>query len=136
MRVPSRWVAWASWTVSTLLVVSALVLPRRGDGTFDGAFFTLLVLQALTFATARLVLARARPRNSVSWLFVAVGLLVALWLVTNRYQHYALVVRSEPLPLAEFVAWLQTWPYVPALGIFVTLLPQLFPTGRWLRSPS
>ena len=129
---PSRRAAWTLWTTTVLLVVTALLLPGNGNdaGTFAGASFALFVLQALTFATVGLVLARSRPRNSVSWLFGAVGLFVGLYMVTNRYQHYALVLRPETLPLGEVAAWLQTWLYVPALGIFVTLLPQLVPTGR------
>jgi len=129
---PSRGAAWTLWTTTLLLVVTALLLPGNGDddGVFAGASFALFVLQALTFATVGLVLARSRPRNSVSWLFGAVGLFVALYMVTNRYQHHALVVSPEPLPFGELAAWLQTWLYVPALGIFVTLLPQLVPTGR------
>ncbi len=132
-RTPRRWLAWVPWSLTVGLITTALVLPPNGsvpDASLDGwPFLLLLTTQGLTFATVGLVLARARPDNSVSWLFSVVGVFVGVYLVTERYQYYALVVRPE-LPLGELAAWLQAWTYVPALGVVVTLLPQLFPTGR------
>jgi len=127
------WVAWLPWSATIGLIGLTLVLPPNSGAEVapvDRALPLLLMLQALTFATVGLVIARSQPRNSVAWLFATVGLFVGLYLATERYQHYALVVRPGELPLGELTAWLQTWLYIPALGIFVTLLPQLFPTGR------
>ena len=126
------WLAWTLWSATTLLVATAVVLPANlsaptGDG--DWGFFLLLLIQSVTFATVGLILARARPDNAVSWLFLFVGLMVAVYMVAERYQYLALVVRPG-LPFGEFTAWLQAWTYVPALGVIVTMLPQLFPTGR------
>ena len=130
----ARRLAWLSLTLSLLLVTASVSLPPNtadGEALYGGwPLFILFGVQALTFATVGLVLARARPDNAVSWMFAGVGVIVALYVFVERYQHYALVVRPGGLPGGEFAAWLQTWLYVPALGIFVTLLPQLFPTGR------
>ncbi len=131
---PRAWLPWLPWAVTVLFVSTALLLPPNRsvieDSLDDGwVFFLLLLLQALTFATVGLVLARARPDNAVSWLFVFVGVSVGLYLVAERYQYLALVVRPG-LPFGELAAWLQSWTFVPALGVIITLLPQLFPTGR------
>jgi hypothetical protein len=128
------WLPWLPWVVTVLFVATALLLPFNRsvpqESVDDGwAFFLLLLLQALTFATVGLVLARARPDNAVSWLFAFVGISVGLYLVAERYQYLALEVRPT-LPFGELAAWLQSWTFVPALGVIVTLLPQLFPTGR------
>ncbi len=129
-----RRIAWCLWLTTLTLVLVSAVLPSgppEGDTFIDRTgLLVLLVLQALTFATVGLVLVRARPDNSVSWLFSAVGLFVALQQVADSYQEYALVVRPEGPPLGELAAWLAMWLYVPALVIIITLLPQLFPTGR------
>ena len=134
MRVSSRAVAWGLTATTGGLVAASLalfvVVRSGGDGLVDLPFTTLLVGQTLTFASVGCVLARARPENSVSWLFVSVGLFVAMYLFAEHYQRLALVSRPDELPLGEFAAWVKSWMYVPALGIFVTLLPQLFPTGR------
>lgn len=131
---PRAWLAWMPWSITVLLAMTALLLPPNRsvirDSVDDGwTFFLLLLLQALTFSTVGLVLARARPDNAVSWLFAFVGVSVGVYMVAERYQYFALVVRPG-LPFGEFAAWLQSWTFVPALGVIVTLLPQLFPTGR------
>jgi len=140
LRPPTRlpWLPWLPWpwlpwTLTVLLVTTALLLPPNGSAPGstrdEWAFFLLLMAQALTFATVGLVLARAKPDNAVSWLFLFVGVSVGIYMFTERYQHLALVVRPE-LPFGTFAAWLQAWTFVPALGVIVTMLPQLFPTGR------
>jgi hypothetical protein len=72
----------------------------------------------------------------VRWVLLAltVGLLVvAILLPASLPQERG---RGWPsflllrLPLGREAAWLQTWMYVPALGVVTTLLPLLFPTGR------
>ena len=93
-----------------------------------GSVFFLLVAAAI--ATVGLVIFRAHPRHAIGWLFSGVGIFVGLFLALERYQYYALQVRPGDLPLGELAAWLQAWLYVPALAIVVTVLPQLFPTGR------
>ncbi len=128
----ARHVRWVLLALTVVLLVVAILLPaslpqERGQGW---PFFLLLTAQALTFSTVGLVLVGAQPGNAVSWLFAIVGVVVALYLVTERYQYLALVVHDGELPLGQAAAWLQTWMYVPALGVVTTLLPLLFPTGR------
>ena len=128
----ARHLRWWLLALTVVLLAVAILLPaslpqERGQGW---PFFLLLTAQALTFSTVGLVLVGAQPGNAVSWLFAIVGVVVALYLVTERYQHLALVVHDGELPLGLAAAWLQTWMYVPALGVVTTLLPLLFPTGR------
>lgn len=133
VRKPARLLVWAPWLMTLLFVAVHLALPSGStgsDGSEERALTLLLTLQALTFATVGLVIGRALPRHSIAWLFASVGVLVGLYLAAGSYQHYALGVRSRELPLAELAAWSQTWLYVPALSIFIFVLPQVFPTGR------
>ena len=125
----ARWLLLAS---TVLLLAVAVVLPASpsDEGGQGWAFFLLLTAQALTFSVVGLVLIGAQPRNAVSWLFAVVGVFVALYLFAERYQHYALVAREGELPLGAAASWLQTWLYVPALGVVTTVLPLLFPSGQ------
>lgn len=120
-----------AWTLSglTLAMVAAGVALRAVavDPPFE---IWLFVVQALAFGTVGLLIATRRPGNTVGWLFVAVGLVVASYVLAVVYQHHALVVHDGALPFGTAAAWLQAWVYVPALGTFVTFVPQLFPTGR------
>ena len=129
-----RWPAWVPFGATLVLVAVSLVLPVNDtdrDGLFEGlALSALLTLQAVTFAAVGLVIGRAWARDSIAWMFALVGIFVALYLVAERYQYYALVLQEGEPPLGELAAWLQAWLYVPALGIVVIVLPQVFPTGR------
>ncbi|WP_432479041.1 hypothetical protein [Nocardioides sp. GXQ0305] len=130
-----RWVAWVPFAVTVLLVAGSLMLPqeRRYDTADLVPVWVLnlvLDVQALTFATVSLVILRARPGHAIGRLFAGVGMFVGLYLFAERYQYYSLVFSTGDLPLDELAAWLQSWTYVPALAIVVTVLPQLFPDGR------
>jgi len=133
-RSGRRWVAWIPWSITVMLVAVSLLLPQErlveDELVSSDLLAVLLIVQALTFAIVGLVISRARPHHAIGWLFNGVGIFVGLYLAAERYQHYALVVRPGELPLGELAAWLQAWLYVPALGIVVSVLPQLFPTGR------
>ena len=134
-RSQRLWVAWIPFTITMGLVAASLLLPQDRPPEEDpfiqsGVLAALLTIQAVTFATVGLVISRARPGHAIGRLFNGVGIFVGLFLALERYQYYALQVRPGDLPLGELAAWLQAWLYVPALAIVVTVLPQLFPTGR------
>jgi hypothetical protein len=131
----SRWPAHLVLALSVLLVMVAMLLPAHDlpqseDDLIDSRVLdVLLAIQALTFAGVAWVIARAHPRHPIARLFAGVGLVVAFYLVVERYQYVALVLHPD-LPFGVGAAWLQAWLYVPALGVVISVLPQLFPTGR------
>ena len=129
-----RWVVWIPWVITLALVTTSWSLPQArplDDSQVPPVgLAALLSVQALTFATLGLVIARAQPRHTIGWLFAGVGLIVGFYLAAERYQYFALVIHHGDLPLGTLMAWLQAWTYVPALAIVVNVLPQVFPTGR------
>lgn len=130
-----RWPSHAALATTVLLVIVAVLLPptnlpEGSDDLVDNRVLdALLTIQALTFAGVAWVISRAQPGHAIARLFAGVGLVVAFYLVVERYQYFALVVHPE-LPFGVAAAWLQAWLYVPALGIVISVLPQLFPNGR------
>jgi hypothetical protein len=134
-RRVSRWPAQVALIITVALVGLAMLLPptdtpmSSDDLVSPQLLDALLAIQALTFGGVAWVIARAQPRHAIARLFAVVGLTVAFYLVVERYQHFALVVHPG-LPLGVATAWLQAWLYVPALGVVISVLPQLFPTGR------
>jgi hypothetical protein len=130
-----RWPSHVVLATTLLLVLVASVLPSNqlpvgSDDLVDTRVLdALLSIQAVTFAGVAWLIARAQPRHAIARLFAGVGLVVAFYLVVERYQYLALVVHPE-LPFGVAAAWLQAWLYVPALGIVISVLPQLFPNGR------
>ncbi len=127
----TAWWRWLPWSVTVLLLAVGSALPPLPSDQSGGGWgaFVLLAAQALTFATVGRVLVGVQAGNAVSWLFSGVGLLVAFYLALGRYSWLALDP-SAGLPAGEATTWVQTWLYVPALGVVITVLPLLFPTGR------
>jgi hypothetical protein len=75
------------------------------------------------------ILAR-QPHNRIGWLCCAVGLLVGPTFLAQAYALYALVYRPGSPPMGLAMAWLGEWPWYPALGLVLTFLLLLFPTGH------
>jgi hypothetical protein len=132
---PARWPAHLVLGLSVVFVATAVLmpsnqLPESGDDLVSTQVLdALLSIQALTFAGVAWVIARAQPGHPIARLFAGVGLVVSFYLVVEHYQYLALV-EHPGLPFGVAAAWLQAWLYVPALGIVISVLPQLFPTGR------
>jgi hypothetical protein len=71
-----------------------------------------------------------QPRNRIGWLCCAVGLLIGPAFLAQAYARYALVYRPGSLPGGLAMAWLGEWPWFIALGLVLTFLLLLFPTGH------
>ena len=82
-----------------------------------------------TFAGVGLVLVLTRPGHPVGWLFLTAGALFALTFLSTGYAWWGLVGTPGSLPLAQVVAWLNSWVWVVALGTTLSAV-MLFPTGR------
>jgi len=81
-RPVAGWLPWVPCSLTMVLVVVSLLLPPNANTstilTGGQSLGLLLTLQALTFAAVGLVLARARPDNSIARLFSFVGVLDSL----------------------------------------------------------
>ena len=145
----TRWwpagLAWALW-VLTLLSLAAtawfdhlldqagrpeLVQLTAGSGV-------ILVLGAVSAATAGAILASRRPRHPVGWLLLAFGLVVqALTSAAEGYARYGLLARPGTLPAASYLAMLASVTFIPGLGCvgFILLLTPTgsLPSPRWRR---
>ncbi|GAC1336955.1 MAG: hypothetical protein NVSMB29_00560 [Candidatus Dormibacteria bacterium] len=71
-----------------------------------------------------------RPRHPIGWLLLFIASTQSLTEFAGAYARYALVVHRGVWPGGAFAAWLNTWMWVPGLGVLATVLLLLFPTGR------
>jgi signal transduction histidine kinase len=81
--------------------------------------------------TVGLVVASRRPRHPVGWLFLALGLSVALAGAMDDYAGYGLLARPGSRPAAAFVANASAAIFMPWL-VIIALVLYLTPTGRAL----
>jgi two-component system NarL family sensor kinase len=84
---------------------------------------------ALAFATVGAVAIGQRPRHRLGWLFLLIGHLEALAVLTDAYS-----APSLGLPGAGTAQWLTEWLWIPGWIACLGLLIPLFPDGR-PRSP-
>ncbi|MDQ3579575.1 MAG: hypothetical protein M3443_18660, partial [Actinomycetota bacterium] len=92
------------------------------------AAFEALVLAAIAVIGA--VVAARQPRNPVGWILCAIPFFIGL-LILSAHIYWSLVLgQPEPSEAAQFVAWLASWIWIPAMVPAVTLFPLLFPSGR------
>jgi two-component system NarL family sensor kinase len=72
--------------------------------------------------------ARSDPANAVGWILLACGVGLPLAVAGYLYSHAA--VAGADLPAAGWAAWLDGWPWTPALTLVPMVGLVLFPTGR------
>ena len=136
-----RLVAWSLCGLSVTVASAAVVVGWRMGEPLSEAFTEPLVMIAFPIVGA--AIAARHPRNAIGWIFIAVGSLYVLNVLTDRYARLGLLrdplaselvanpaARPDPLPLAAEASWLALWSWVPSLVALVTLVPLLFPDGR------
>jgi hypothetical protein len=76
----------------------------------------------LTFPVVGALIASRHPRNPVGWICLAEGL---LWALTDLFDYYATygVARPGSVPFPVVTAGINTWLWVPAVGLLGTFLP-------------
>jgi len=106
-------------------------LPYGSVGDADTVVLSLAIV--LTFSVVGAIVASRHPRNTIGWLFCAIGLAVGFNGLAGGYAEYWLVSARDSRSLGETAAWFGSWAWT-AQTIAMTFLLLLFPDGR-LPSP-
>jgi signal transduction histidine kinase len=85
---------------------------------------------ALAFTPIGALMVARHPRNSIGWIFCAIGVSQALAEVSSPYATYALGAPARSLPGGAAMAWLADWVWFVGYGLLATFVLLLFPTGR------
>jgi hypothetical protein len=129
----SRWgqrLTWGTCGLTLALVVATLVLVVAGSAGYADPeeSWPVDLAMALSYTPVGAVIAIRRSDNWIGWILCAIGLLTALTAFTGEYGAYALTI-SNALPAGRWVTWLNTWMWIPPLGLAVFLI-LLFPSGH------
>jgi hypothetical protein len=125
-------VAVSLWVLMLVLVAAGVAMKAagwKGDGGTGTASNVALTLAFVSFATMGAVVAARVPQNPLGWLFLAIGLLAALSVLSEYYAFRGLVERPGSLSLALPVAWVYAWLWYPTV-ILLLFVPLLYPSGR------
>ncbi|HET7529515.1 MAG TPA: histidine kinase N-terminal 7TM domain-containing protein [Mycobacteriales bacterium] len=131
---PSRRVlvlATAMWATYVAASVTTLVLRSVSHAkVWDPLFLTFL-----TFATVGWLIAVRRPRAPLGWLFLAIGVVTAVGIVTDAVVQLGLHRGWAPHGFVLVAAWVQMWYWYPLLLMSTAYTLLLFPDGlpsrRW-----
>ena len=129
----ARRLAWVAWGISVSLILSATVirslervnLLQFVDSICAGVAFGL-------FATVGALIAWQRPRNTIGWIFCAVGIGTGITDFSGAYTTFGMVKGHLPLPGADVFNWLGNIVWPVNWVLFLVFLPLLFPNGRLL----
>jgi len=121
-----RLAAGAVAVCSVLLWVAGVVLAISGTGAAQ----VLPGTGALAFGVVGALVVLQRPANRLGPVLCAIGLVMGVAQTSGQYAQWALVGHRGDLPYATSAAWLSDALAIPVTGLFVGVLPQLFPDGR------
>ena len=129
----TRRLGWGLWSATIVLAAgaAALILASRDAQVPDNwGFRGYNDVVAPTVATAGLLIARRQARNPIGWLLLVAGLAMGYGGFIQEYAIRAVIIAPGSLPGAVALAWVASWSFSLAVGPMLTLIPQLFPTGR------
>ena len=129
----ARPLAWTLWSALIALsaVGAALVLASLDTTVPDNwGFRGDWDLVAPFFATAGLLVARRQSGNALGWILLVAGLASGFGGFAQEYATRAVIVTPGALPGGIAIAWLASWSWLFSSGPLLTVVPQLFPTGR------
>jgi hypothetical protein len=109
------------------VAAAAVAIRYRLDAA--GVGFALLVIGCLPIALVGSAAASAEPRNPVGWLLLICGVSIPLAVGSYVYSHAAIDHHAR-LAGASWAAWLDGWPWTPALVVVPTVGMLLFPDGH------
>jgi hypothetical protein len=132
----ASWLVWTMWVLSmalTALSLWLLVLSLSYPDVSVYPYWAERTILAVGYSTVGAVVASRRPGNPVGWVLCSIGLSWGAAHLNSEYATYALLAAPGSLPAGELAAWIDSWLWVPGLGLIV-FLALLFPGGR-LPSP-
>jgi hypothetical protein len=133
----AAWLAWSLVALSVASVLGGFILARTTHSVdptlpYGGADDNVILssVTVLAFSVVGAVVASGHPRNTIGWLFCAVGLVEALDTLARGYAEYWITGGWGPRSLGETAAWFASWAWVMSGGAAATFLLLLFPDGR------
>src|SRR5215204_5870840 len=136
MRRPTAWLAWSLCALSLTFVIVWALFRFLNSPTPTGVDQTLLPLEVwgllvfVLFTTIGALVASRQPKNTIGWIFCAMGLFFTSSVASGQYAIYALLSSPGSLPGGETAAWLEAFLGGPIIITMFALLLLLFPDGR------
>jgi hypothetical protein len=143
---------WSAWVVCFVLAAITVALsvasvgveppvsrlggtPSAEDAVVGAVYFVAIV----AFATVGAVLVARRTGNAIGWVFLALGVVVAVRVTGAAYADYSLLIRPGSLPegtIAVALGEAASTTMFALVGLAILLFPDgRLPSRRWRRLP-
>src|SRR5215204_4697230 len=136
MSSPTGWLAWSLCALSLTFVIVWASFRFLNFPPPTGVYQTPLPVEVwgllvfVLFTTIGALVASLQPKNTVGWIFCAMGLITTSAGASGQYAIYALVSSPCSLPWGATAAWLEAFLGGPMIIAMFALLLLLFPNGR------
>src|SRR5215208_3987051 len=136
MSRPTVWLPWSLCALSLTFVIVWALFRLLNSPTPTGVEQTLLPLEvwgllvSVLFTTIGALVASWQPKNTIGWIFCAMGLFFTSSGASGQYAIYALLSSPGSLPRGGTAAWLEAFFGGPIIITMFALLLLLFPDGR------
>jgi hypothetical protein len=136
MSRPTGWLAWSLCALSLTFVIVWASFRFLNSPSPTGVDQTSLFLEVwgllvfVVFTTIGALVASRQPKNTIGWIFCAMGLFSTSSVASAQYDIYALVSSPGSLPWGGTAAWLEAFLGGPIIIALFALLLLLFPNGR------
>src|SRR5918994_7480857 len=133
---PTGWLAWSLCALSLTFVIVWAWFRFLNFPPPTGVDQTPLLVEVwgllvfVLFTTIGALVASQQPKNTVGWIFCAMGLITISAVASAQYAIYALVSSPGSLPWGGTAAWLEAFLGGPIIIALFALLLLLFPDGR------
>ncbi|EFH84903.1 hypothetical protein [Ktedonobacter racemifer] len=127
----ARGLAWAAWSISMLLILSATVIWFLDGGNLrQGGHIILTGIAFACFGTVGALIISQRPDNTIGWIFCSVGIGTGITDFSGAYSTYSTIHGHVLLPGSGIFNWLgdTCWPL--NWSLMLVFLPLLFPNGH------
>src|SRR5215212_4725763 len=135
-RRPTVWLAWSLCALSMASVIVWALFRILNSPTSTGINQTQLpfeiweLLLFVSFAAVGALVASRQPKNTIGWIFCAMGLSFTSSVASGQYAIYAVVSSPGSLPGGGTAVWLEAFIGGPIGITMFAFLLLLFPDGR------
>jgi len=136
MSRPTAWLAWSLYALSLASVIVWASFRILNSPTPRGINQTPLLFEMwglpvfVLFTIVGALVASRQPKNSIGWIFCAIGLSFTSTLASGQYAIYAVVSSPGSLLGGGTAAWLEAFLDGAVNITLFALLLLLFPNGR------
>ena len=124
------WIAWLVPVTLTVIGLIVLVMTREIAYPVDAwGFRGYSAIFALTGATVGAIVLAQRPGNVIGRLFIAIGILASIQLLSEEYLAVGVIAAPGSLPAVEWLAWSMNLLWIPQFVILIIFF-LIFPDGH------